>query len=127
MRATNLAGLYDLLAASCQPGRPSDAEMLRQLQAMALQPAPLAMYAAELGLTQTELRALTSRATGRTPMQVVLEARVDEAKILLAGTRLSVAEIGRRVGYDDPGYFSRLFDRMVGQPPSQFRKIGGLH
>jgi AraC-like DNA-binding protein len=122
-----LAALYDLLAVSRQPGRPSDAELVAQLQTIALQPAPLARYAADLGLDQAELRSLARRATGRTPIQLVLEARINEAKLLLAGTRLSVAEVGRRVGYDDPGYFSRIFDRMVGQPPSQFRKVLGLH
>ena len=121
-----LAALYNLLAATRQPSRPSDAEVVAQLQTIALRPAPLARYAAELGLDQAELRALTRRATGRTPIQLVLEARVNEAKLLLAATTLSVADIGQRVGYDDPGYFSRLFDRMVGQPPSHFRKFGGL-
>ena len=48
--------------------------------------------------------------------------RIREARKLLEATILSVAEISRGVGYDDPLYFSRAFRRIVGLAPSQYRE-----
>jgi AraC-like DNA-binding protein len=49
--------------------------------------------------------------------------RLDLARSLLAAAALdlSVAEISRRVGYDDPLYFSKTFRRHVGSSPRQYR------
>lgn len=48
--------------------------------------------------------------------------RMDEAKQLLINTRLKAYEIGEKVGIPDPYYFSKLFKKMEGLTPSQFRK-----
>jgi AraC-like DNA-binding protein len=34
-----------------------------------------------------------------------------------------VAEVARTVGYDDPYHFSRVFKRVKGRPPSEFRRL----
>ena len=47
------------------------------------------------------------------------------AKELLAATDLPVAAVARRVGYDDPACFSRLFTRRVGLAPVRFRAQQG--
>ena len=31
-------------------------------------------------------------------------------------------EIAERVGYDDPGYFSKVFKKHIGHTPEEFRK-----
>ncbi|MFE1793688.1 helix-turn-helix domain-containing protein, partial [Streptomyces sp. NPDC059525] len=51
----------------------------------------------------------------------LLGIRLTRAKELLARTDLPVAGIARRVGYEDPAYFSRLFSRRVGMAPVRFR------
>jgi len=48
------------------------------------------------------------------------EKILDKAKQLLSGTKLSVAEIARRLTYD-PSNFSKFFKKYVGQTPMQFR------
>lgn len=45
---------------------------------------------------------------------------LEKAKQLLSGTKLSVAEIARRLTYD-PSNFSKFFKKYVGQTPMQFR------
>jgi len=44
-----------------------------------------------------------------------------EARRLLACTPLSVAEVGRRLGFPEPTNFGRFFHREVGQSPGGFR------
>ncbi len=63
-----------------------------------------------------------SKETGVTFTDYVKSVRVGEAKRLLAQTRVSVAEIGRRVGYEEPTTFLRAFKKVTGVSPSSFRK-----
>ncbi len=43
------------------------------------------------------------------------------AAMLIGGTRDRIKEIGRRVGYQDPYYFSKHFKAVHGVPPSRLR------
>lgn len=61
------------------------------------------------------------RYNGMTPMQYVLNLRITTAKTLLRTTTYSVSEVASIVGYDNPLYFSRLFKKQTGLPPSDFR------
>ena len=61
------------------------------------------------------------RYNGVTPMQYILNLRITNAKTLLRTTTYSVAEVASIVGYDNPLYFSRLFKKQTGLPPSEFR------
>ncbi|AKU15905.1 helix-turn-helix domain-containing protein [Luteipulveratus mongoliensis] len=79
-------------------------------------------HARAAGLTLRELRTAVRRGAGCTPQQFVVQARMSAAKSLLAETDLTVAAIAARVGYEDPAYFSRLFSRQIGLPPSAFRE-----
>ena len=44
-----------------------------------------------------------------------------EAARLLRFTDLTVGEVARRVGFDDPLYFSRAFKRRHDEPPQAYR------
>ena len=58
-----------------------------------------------------------------TPMQYLLTIRVNNAASLLETTDYSMAEIAAIVGYEDPLYFSRLFRKIKGMSPSDYRKL----
>ena len=58
-----------------------------------------------------------------TPMQYLLTIRVNNAASLLETTDYSMAEISAIVGYEDPLYFSRLFRKLKGMSPSDYRKL----
>lgn len=49
------------------------------------------------------------------------EYRVRRARELLQTTRLSVREVSRECGYSDSNYFTRVFKRIVGVTPSEYR------
>lgn len=53
--------------------------------------------------------------------------RIQNCKVLLTSTQLSVAEISEQAGYNDPLYFSRIFKKRVGVSPKVYRaqnKVG---
>ena len=61
-------------------------------------------------------------ATGASPLQYVINARIERAKVMLKGTRLSISEIAFRAGYGNPDHFSRHFKSRVGTTPGAYRQ-----
>lgn len=51
------------------------------------------------------------------------ELRVEKAKELLADVTINVRDISRRVGYRDSGYFTKVFKRITGTTPSEYRAM----
>ena len=60
--------------------------------------------------------------TGFTPMQYILSKRIYNAEILLQDPSHNVTEIANMIGYDNPLYFSRIFKKVKGISPSEYRK-----
>ncbi|MEU1485735.1 AraC family transcriptional regulator [Streptomyces sp. NPDC005752] len=99
--------------------------VLNALARDAFQPLSVAEHASRHGMTPAELRTAVRRGAGCSPKAYLLGIRLGRAKELLAATELPVATVARRVGYDDPAYFSRLFTRRVGMAPVRFREQQG--
>jgi AraC-like DNA-binding protein len=78
-------------------------------------------YAAARGMSISWFIRSFKRYTGHTPNQYILSIRISNAQILLETTAYSVQEIASVVGYDNPLYFSRLFHKLCGQSPREFR------
>lgn len=84
-------------------------------------PTDLAALARHFGVS---VSTLTRRARDwlGTSIQVHHEAlKLDWAETLLRESRASIRAIARRVGYEDPAYFARVFRRRHGCPPSVWR------
>lgn len=62
--------------------------------------------------------------TGKTYTELVQEKRLSRSAYLLANTELSVAEVGRSVGYENMSYFHRIFQKRFGCTPRKYRKSG---
>ena len=60
--------------------------------------------------------------TGSTPMQYILSKRISNAETLLLDPSYNITEIAQIVGYDNPLYFSRIFKKIKGLSPSEYRK-----
>jgi len=56
------------------------------------------------------------------PQEFLINFRMDRASKLLKNNSLSVADISRSVGYQDPLTFSKIFKKVKGIPPSKYRK-----
>ncbi len=80
-------------------------------------------YASSLGISATHLNRLSQEVLGQSPKEYVQALIMLEAKRLLAYTKIDVASVGYRVGFEDPSYFSRVFVRQTGQSPRAFRHV----
>jgi AraC-like DNA-binding protein len=75
----------------------------------------------QAGLSAPRLRVLFKQATGLSPKQYQLEARMDRAARLLADSALPVGAIAEQAGYDSIYHFSRQFKLTCGVSPSRYR------
>ena len=82
----------------------------------------VAELATRLGVSVRTLDRRFRQASGASPRAFWQQRRVRLAKELLEKTNLTIGEIAYRVGYLDAGHFSRLFERELSVPPSQYRQ-----
>lgn len=82
---------------------------------------PAQFYARELGVSSTHLNRIVKGATGFTAHAYIGRKLIDEARRDLVFTQMPAQEIGLRLGFADPAYFSRYFLRETGQTPRAFR------
>jgi AraC-like DNA-binding protein len=85
-------------------------------------PITLAELAELAALSPRHLCVGFRRFFGAPPMAYLIRRRLNAAAALLRGTDHAVGEIGRRVGYSDPFYFSKHFRSRFGVPPSAVRQ-----
>jgi transcriptional regulator GlxA family with amidase domain len=88
-------------------------------------PNPVAQMAKRSGLHDRTFKRRFRLATGYAPIDYVQGLRVEEAKQWLETSTLSVEELAAEVGYADPANFSRLFRRLAGVTPAQWRRRYG--
>jgi transcriptional regulator GlxA family with amidase domain len=83
---------------------------------------PVAAMTQLSGLAERSFVRRFQQATGMSPLQYVHTVRLEEAKQLLEASEDSIEAIAEQVGYEDAGYFARLFKREVNLTPAQYRK-----
>jgi AraC-like DNA-binding protein len=81
-----------------------------------------AQYASSLHISPAYLNEVVKETTGYPVSHWIHHEIILEAKRTLFYTGQSVKEIAFKLGYTDPGYFNRLFRKMTGQTPRQFRQ-----
>ncbi len=77
--------------------------------------------AKEFSITPQYLSNIFKRETGYTIIGYILNERINNAKKLLEEKDLKIVEIAEMVGYPNPSYFSKIFKRLVGKTPEQYR------
>ncbi len=82
----------------------------------------VAGLAERLGLNRTYFSSLFRRHMGVSPQEYLLRVRMEKAAVALESSHMSVSDVGRTVGYEDPLLFSRVFKKHFGLSPREYRK-----
>ncbi|MFF2885247.1 AraC family transcriptional regulator [Paenibacillus sp. NPDC057967] len=83
----------------------------------------LESLAAALNYSAAHLSDVFKKQVGYSPIDYLLRIRMEKAACLLLDTEASIREIAAYVGYADPYYFGRMFKKMIGVSPLQYRNI----
>ncbi len=92
------------------------------LTARLSEPVSLAELASIANLSRFHFARAFRQSVGLPPHRYQQRLRIEKAKEMLRLTELSVTEIALSVGYETPQALSRVFVRMVGVAPSQYRR-----
>lgn len=72
-------------------------------------------------MSHSQLHRKLDALTGHSPNQFIRMVRLQKAKELLADPDISIATIAMECGYNDPGYFARVFKQETGKTPLEWK------
>jgi AraC-like DNA-binding protein len=78
-------------------------------------------YSDLLQMSDNYLNKCVKETTGKAPKQWISEITIQHSQILLQDISKEIAEIAFELNYQSPSYFSRIFKKVVGQSPSEYR------
>ncbi len=101
------------------------ARAVRYILANLDQPIAVPDLADIAGFSRAHFTRVFTDSEGLPPAEFVLQQRMRRAASLLANdTPVSVKEVAVLVGFDDPNYFAKVFRRVFGTSPTEFRTTG---
>ena len=80
-------------------------------------------YADEIGITYDRLHSICDRTLGKSPLQLLHQRVIQEARIRLERSGNTIQEISDSLGFSDATYFSHFFKRITGYPPAKYRRL----
>lgn len=80
------------------------------------------MLAEIVCLSRDHLIRLFKKETGLTPIQYISIKKMEKAQLLLVSGNMSIKEIAFMLSYEDHSYFNRLFKKITGGSPQEYRK-----
>ena len=93
----------------------------RELDAHIDSPYSLDQLNSKVFVSKGYLRRIFKKKYGESPLTYLLHKKLDVAEELLKITDLPIQEVAKKVGIDNPFYFSTLFTRKKGISPAKFR------
>ncbi len=82
--------------------------------------------ASHLGMGRTTMYNKLKSLTGKSPIELIKEYRITKSRLLLRTGQFSVSEVAYKVGFSDPGYFSRCFKEQFNMSPAEYLKTHNL-
>lgn len=81
----------------------------------------VSFYANHLSISENYLNKCVKRTTGKSTKQWISETNILYSRILLKDPNLDIAQIAYELNFQSPSYFARLFKKVTGQSPTEFR------
>lgn len=81
----------------------------------------LAQLSEMTGYSESRFCVLYNSFFGSTPIDDLLNARIEKAKNLLSYSSMSVTEVAERCGFSSVHYFSRKFKEIIGYSPTKYK------
>jgi len=78
-----------------------------------------------IGIGRTYLFQLFKKYMNISPQEYLLNLRIDKACELMSNNILTIGDISRSVGYEDPLLFSKMFKKVKGMSPRDYRMYLG--
>ena len=72
-------------------------------------------------MSDTYFRKLFYKVFNTTPLSYINSLRIERAKALLSELNSTVDQVAQKSGFSDAKYFSTVFKKFVGVPPSKYR------
>lgn len=79
--------------------------------------------AAQTGYSTSHFTVLFSQRTGYAPLAYFNQLKIQQACQLLDFTDMKVNQVCYKIGIEDNYYFSRLFSKIMGMPPREYKKM----
>lgn len=120
-----LLGILTLLHGESHPDERKNVYVERSIQYMfehVQSSLTLNELADHVSLSKPHFIHLFKQITGYSPIEYYLRLKIQRACQYLDLTDCSVKEISKNIGIQDPYYFSRVFSKIMGQSPSDYRK-----
>jgi len=95
-------------------------QAVRWLTLQYAQPVSIEQLAKSLGYHRTHLSKIFKKQIGMSPMQFLMQIRLEQAKSLL-DSHWTVEQVASSVGFADPLYFSKQFRKKYGVSPTEYR------
>ena len=76
-------------------------------------------------MSEAYFSSLFKKTMGVSLIQYLIDVRVKRAKELLERTDLKVNEVAELVGYPDQHYFTKVFKRVTGENPTDYKERCG--
>lgn len=84
--------------------------------------ATVEQLASYVGMGRTSMYNKIKGLTGKSPVELIQEFRMEKATYYLKSGQFSVSETSYKVGFSDPGYFSRSFRKHFGMSPADYMR-----
>ncbi|HDR1528913.1 TPA: helix-turn-helix domain-containing protein, partial [Pasteurella multocida] len=78
-------------------------------------------YLDRLCISESKLNAICQHFSATSPKRLIIERQIQEAKRKLLFTQHSIYQIAYDLGFKDPAYFSRFFQKETQLSPKAFR------